>query len=73
MRVEREHPGLRLALEKHVEEDAVLLLERAREGQRGVQALERRVEHVPGGEGLDVGLADELGDAPLHRAERYQA
>ena len=62
-----------LALQEHVEQDALLLLEGAGEGERGVQALERGVEHVPGGKGLDVGLADELGDAPLHRAERYQA
>ncbi len=70
VRVEREDPGLRLALEQHVDEHALLLLEGARERERGVQALERSVDHLPGGQGFHVGLADELDDAPLHPANR---
>ena len=68
MRVEREDPGARLALEEHVEQDALLLLERAGKGHRGVQALQRRIDHLSGRERLDVGVPDQLRDAPLHRA-----
>ncbi len=54
-------------------EDALLLLERAGERDLGVERLEHRLDDLLGGEGLDVGLADELCDAPLHRAERYHS
>jgi hypothetical protein len=70
VRVEREDARARLSLQQHVDENAFLLLEGARERDRR-QALECRVEHVPRGEGLDVGFADELLGAPLHRRERY--
>ena len=73
MRVEREDAGVRLALEEHVEEDALLLLERARERDLGVERLEDGVDDLLGGQRLDVGLADELCDAPLHRGERYHS
>ncbi len=68
VRVEREDARARLALEEHVEDDALLLLERAGERHRGVEALERRIDHLSGGKRLDVGVSDELLDAPLHRA-----
>jgi hypothetical protein len=72
VRVEREHARGRLALEQHVEEDALLLLERARERDVGVERLEDRLDDLLGAECLDVGLADELCDASLHDGERYQ-
>ena len=72
MRVEREDARGRLALEQHVEEDALLLLERARERDVRVERLEDRLDDLLGGEGLDIGLADELCDASLHDGERYQ-
>src|SRR5688572_24184258 len=71
--VEREDPGLRLVLEQHVEEDALLLLERARERDLGVQRLEHRRDDPVGAQRLDVGLADEFCGASLHRAERYHS
>ena len=33
-----------------------------------VEALERSLDHLSGGKGLDVGVSDELPHAPLHRA-----
>ena len=72
MGVESEDPCVGLALEEQVEEDGLLLLERAGEGDVRMEGFEDGVDDLRCGQRLDVGLADELCDAPLHRGEPYQ-
>ena len=59
MRVEREHTRARLDLEEHVEDDALLSLERARQRQVGMEALDHVGEQLAGGQLLGLALTDE--------------
>ena len=65
MRVEREDPGVGSAREEHVDEDALLLLEGAREGDVRVQRLEDGLDDLLCAQALDVGCTHALLDAPL--------
>ena len=58
--VEREHAGVRLAREEEIENDALLLLERAREREVRVEPLEHHLDHTLGAEPLDIGRPDEF-------------
>ena len=75
MRVEREHPRLRLGGEQHLEQYRLLLLEGARQRDAGVKALDHLCDELLGGQrlrrsGLDQaldcdGLAHRGGTLPV--------
>ena len=54
MRVDREDARLRVGREEHVEEDGLLLLERARERDAAGELLDRERDDALGGPRLDV-------------------
>src|SRR5207248_11102110 len=54
MRVDREHAGLRLELEQHLEQDRLLFLERAGERDFARERVEAEAQDLPRAHRLDV-------------------